>query len=127
MNSVIDEFCKHFKMPLGELAEHLNIKQPQINDWKKGRRNIPEKHKEAMYELFNIPFNKRYLLEMDKIDDIIRLEVELIYLKSLNESTEEVAVVKNKLSLEKDLLKIKKYLQTKSEVERKQIINKILI
>lgn len=126
MSSVIDYFCLQYDLSLGDLAEYLNIKQPQINDWKRGRRNIPEKHKQAMYDLFSIPIGKQYLLEIDKADLITKLEIDIIYLKHMNSPSKDIELIKEKLELEKDLLKIKEYLQIKNTCERKQLINKIL-
>ena len=75
----IDYFCTINKMTLTDLANHLGIKKTAITGWKKGTKNFAKHHKKSIIELFEIPEDKEYLLEMREINQVERMEIEQIF------------------------------------------------
>ena len=75
----LDYFCTLKKITLTELANLLGISKSAPTNWKNGTKNFPVKYKQVLYDLFLIPEEKRYLLELNYITEVDRAEIELIF------------------------------------------------
>lgn len=103
-------------MKNGELAEQLGVKQPQINDWKKGKREIPEHHLKKMQEIFEIPDENLDLISKKEFNEIILLQVLIIsHEKDLRHAdkmetkdVDEAVEIKNRISKMKNELHLMK-------------------
>ncbi|WP_158735120.1 helix-turn-helix transcriptional regulator [Alteribacillus sp. YIM 98480] len=113
----IDYFCTLFKIKKGELAEYLGIKQPQINSWIKGTRDIPQKHLDKLCELFQVPKDKKYLLTRPALSKIDELEIHIIlyYFQLNNRNLDERGVKHYKTNIE----------FAEREIEIQEVINKL--
>lgn len=93
MEHALDYFCKVYNLKLGDLAILLKVKQPQINSWKKGSRNIPEKHLANLCDIFNVPEDRKYLFERSSLSDLEMSEIQIYVnkarLKNYIEATED--------------------------------------
>ena len=65
----IEYICKLYDVQYSQLAVKLGITSQQINDWIKGRRNIPLRHQESMSDLFGVP-QAYFDRELESIDRI---------------------------------------------------------
>ncbi|RYI25179.1 XRE family transcriptional regulator [Bacillus infantis] len=74
----LEYFIKLRKTSNKEIGEILNCSSTQVNDWKTGRRKIPEKHISRLCHLFDIPIDKAEILERSNIEELDRAEIELI-------------------------------------------------
>lgn len=119
----IDKLCKQFEISLGELAGVLQVKQPHINDWKKGRRHIPEKHKKVMCGIFDIPEDKEYLLE-EETSSINSLEIELLYYTN-EEDESMIQSVEKEILFEKSIEELKAKFEDADSSDKDEIINQI--
>ncbi len=83
----IDYFCSIYKvdnesLKIKDLAKMLDCKQPQINAWKKGERNIPKHHLESLCDIFSVPEDKSYLFNRPALSEVDRYEIEIFLTKA---------------------------------------------
>jgi transcriptional regulator with XRE-family HTH domain len=78
----IDYFCNRYELTNTDLAKLLKVQQPQIGAWKSGKRKIPEYHKVEIMDIFSIPIDKGYLLDIKELSERDRAEIELILIKA---------------------------------------------
>jgi len=79
----LDYFCTINKRTLTEISSLLGISKSAPTNWKNGSKNFPIKYKLALYDLFKIPENKRYLLEVSDLSQLDKTEIELIFTQNI--------------------------------------------
>ncbi|WP_391116014.1 hypothetical protein [Psychrobacillus sp. L3] len=75
----LDYFCIINKITLTELSNYLGISKSAPTNWKNGSKNFPDKYKRILYDLFGIPEDKCYLLEIKVVTMIDRIEIKIIH------------------------------------------------
>ncbi|GEM_PF-2751245 len=75
---------REFNMTSKDLADVLGITRQSLNDWVRGKRNIPNARLKEMVELFNLT-EEYFLKNENDFTEVERLEVKKSYLKKTNE------------------------------------------
>ena len=75
---------REFNMTSKELADALGITRQSLNDWVRGKRNIPNARLKEMVEIFNLS-EGYFLKDENEYTEVERLEVKKSYLKKTNE------------------------------------------
>jgi len=116
----LDYFCTLEKITLTELANLLGISKSAPTNWKNGTKNFPDKYKQVLYNLFLIPVEKRYLLELNYITEVDRAEIELIFKQNqvdkvkveMNDDVEKVEIQQVIIeSLEREVSNLKQHIK----------------
>ncbi|MED4699560.1 helix-turn-helix transcriptional regulator [Lysinibacillus capsici] len=74
---------REFNMTSKDLADVLGITRQSLNDWVRGKRNIPSVRLKEMIEFFNLT-EEYFLKDEDEYTEVERLEVKKSYLKKTN-------------------------------------------
>lgn len=120
----LDYFCKINKISLTELSNYLGIAKTTPTSWKNGSKNFPDKYKLEIAKLFQIPDDKLYLLCIKEIDEVDKIEIELILVnKMLNDPSVDIinkTFLITKETLEKNLALSKQILRL--EIKLKSLL-----
>jgi transcriptional regulator with XRE-family HTH domain len=82
---VFEFIVETFGLKFKEVAEYLEISPKTVNDWVKGRSNIPEKHLVKLADKFGI---KKELITKKKLSRVDEIRILITYLERNNEKVE---------------------------------------
>ncbi len=92
---------REFNMTSKDLADVLGITRQSINDWVRGKRNIPNARLKEMVELFNLT-EEYFLKDENDYTEVERLEVKMSYLKKTNKPIDDPTVSQYRTSSNKE-------------------------
>lgn len=124
----LEYIVKEFHLEYKALAENLGVSPQTIQDWLKGRRNIPEKRLKQLSQFFNLP----RIYFQKELTFIEKSEIRIKFLESISEESTDtfdeegevityhhVSSYENEMKILRETIETKeRHHKLKNEIER---------